>query len=291
MSITITIPLVGEELRQTAQMLLDLANLRASRDSAAAVVAESKPTAEDFAAAGAVPAPPVPVSSSAVPTPTAVPLNNPALSGSYSGLMAGAAPVPPAPPLSGPESVAPNYSGAQSGGYAPAPPVATPLTPPAPAASGPELDGEGLPWDKRIHASTKTRRQSDNTWKLIKGLDPAVVKAVKAELRQTMVAGPAPVTVTPLPVPTAPAAPEPAAFWPGEPAAPVAPTPTAPPTYGAMCEWMVAKVSSGAFTKDHVKEAFATVGLPTIPSLENREDLIPQIYQALCAVEAAGAAA
>lgn len=48
-----------------------------------------------------------------------------------------------------------------------------------------ELDSEGLPWDKRIHASTKTKIAS-GTWKLARGVDASVVEAVKAELRGLM---------------------------------------------------------------------------------------------------------
>lgn len=48
-----------------------------------------------------------------------------------------------------------------------------------------ELDSEGLPWDKRIHASTKTKIAS-GVWKLARGVDASVVEAVKAELRGLM---------------------------------------------------------------------------------------------------------
>lgn len=89
----------------------------------------------------------------------------------------------------------------------PAPTAPTPSTPTAPAptpapptsgatASGAtptgELDSEGLPWDSRIHASTKTKMQSDNTWKLKRGVDKAEVERVKAQLRQLQGNAPAP---------------------------------------------------------------------------------------------------
>ena len=87
-------------------------------------------------------------------------------------------PVPPAPPTPVP----------------PAPPVTPqPFVPPEPTrnvpgpiASGVKLDAEGLPWDRRIHASTKTLRQSDNTWKLIRGVQEGLVAKVKDELRTAM---------------------------------------------------------------------------------------------------------
>lgn len=54
-----------------------------------------------------------------------------------------------------------------------------------PQANRADLDSEGLPWDKRIHASTKTKIAS-GAWKLARGVEPTVVEAVKAELRGLM---------------------------------------------------------------------------------------------------------
>ena len=45
-----------------------------------------------------------------------------------------------------------------------------------------EVDSEGVPWDNRIHASTKTRVKS-GAWKLRKGVDDSVINQVKHELR------------------------------------------------------------------------------------------------------------
>jgi len=101
--------------------------------------------------------------------------------------------------------------------------------PPAPP-TGVKVDGEGLPWDQRIHASTRTFRQSDNTWKLRKGADPALVETVKAELR-TCMAVPAPVApvVTP-PVPQPPVVAALSGSWTPETAHVIGiPVPPAPP--------------------------------------------------------------
>lgn len=57
------------------------------------------------------------------------------------------------------------------------------LTNPAP---GVELDSKGLPWDARIHASTKSKKK-DGTWTALRGLnDAAKVAAIEAELRATV---------------------------------------------------------------------------------------------------------
>lgn len=47
------------------------------------------------------------------------------------------------------------------------------------------LDKEGLPWDSRIHSSSKAFI-ADGTWKLRRGVDPAEVAKVKAQLRELM---------------------------------------------------------------------------------------------------------
>lgn len=45
-----------------------------------------------------------------------------------------------------------------------------------------ELDSEGIPWDSRIHSGKKTKNK-DGSWKLVKGVDKAIVPQVKAELK------------------------------------------------------------------------------------------------------------
>lgn len=58
------------------------------------------------------------------------------------------------------------------------------------------LDGAGLPWDERIHASTKTIK-ADGTWTKRKGASPPVVAAVEAELRARAGSGAAAPALTP----------------------------------------------------------------------------------------------
>ena len=61
-------------------------------------------------------------------------------------------------------------------------PVTTTSTPPLPAP--PPLDGldvSGIPWDARIHASTKTQRQ-DGTWKRRPRVSDELYAAIMAEL-------------------------------------------------------------------------------------------------------------
>lgn len=75
------------------------------------------------------------------------------------------------------------------------------VTPPA-HVQGVELDAAGMPWDSRIHASTKTKTVR-GVWKGKKGLnDAALVKRVEAELLATMALPPggAPQPTAPAPV-------------------------------------------------------------------------------------------
>jgi hypothetical protein len=152
----------------------------------------------------------------------------------------------PTPPLPTTESLlagngVPGYDGVPY--TPPTPPIPTP---PALPRSGAKLDADGLPWDRRIHASTKTLRQSDGSWKLIRGVSDELVHTVKAELRlamgqaQAVTLPPAAPTIpvppagvgfadpatnpsaVPLPSPLAPPAVDPDAGWPSPPAGPVA---------------------------------------------------------------------
>jgi hypothetical protein len=95
--------------------------------------------------------------------------------------------VPPAPPVPVPAPAAPE------------------VAQPAPAApSAVALDAEGLPWDARIHSSSKEKVKA-GTWKYRRGVEDAEVATVEAELRQLM-AIPAPAATLAPPPPPAPAA-------------------------------------------------------------------------------------
>ncbi len=127
----------------------------------------------------------------------------------------GTVPPPPPPP---PAPVAPVILNSDT-----APPSAPKLASPS------ELDAEGLPWDERIHSSTKNKTK-DGSWKTRRNLADGVYEQIVAELR----AGASAVPPVPLPPSVVPAPPLP----PGVPAppAPVAhatgavPPPPPPPS-------------------------------------------------------------
>lgn len=149
------------------------------------------------------------------------------------------APVNPAdlPPLPMPSTLAP------AAPQAPAPvdpvsqvqpqPVAAPVAPqaPAPAAAVPQVthDSTGLPHDPRIHSPNRTQN-ADGSWRRKKGLDPAILAQVEAELRAAQpvasVSQAAPVPQVSAPAPVQPVHDAAAAFF-GQPA-PQAPAPAAP---------------------------------------------------------------
>ena len=133
--------------------------------------------------------------------------------------------------------------------------------PDAPAANV-ELDGEGLPWDRRIHASTKTRRQSDNTWKLARGVDEALVEQVKGELRVAMSAG----------APPAPAA------------APQAPPAPAPTTFAELLQAVTAMQAADKIAFTQIVDVCKKHGFANLPLVAARPDMIPTVYADLVAI-------
>lgn len=96
--------------------------------------------------------------------------------------------------------------------------ITSPATPAAPVATTAELDDNGVPWDERYHAGTKTKNKN-GTWKSRRGMTDA--EKDEAEAYEESFSGSEPAT------PAAPAAP----VAPTPPAAPVAPAAPAPVSF------------------------------------------------------------
>jgi len=234
-------------------------------------------------------------------------------------------PMPPAPPVPPGSQVGtapyvnpcePNNQQLQ--GMPPAPPTPPVVTPPT-IISGVKLDGEGLPWDGRIHASTKTMRVSDNTWKLLKGVDKALIEKVKGELRvamgqvgmippgtsvqasgETFVAQPGgimpvpPVVVVIPPTPPAltlvpPLPPADDKGWPDSGPSPARPaSPLAPPAadpYPDFVQFCTSNQQSGRLQYQQIVDTCGKYGITQLPMLNARHDLIPTIraeLESLC---------
>ena len=189
-------------------------------------------------------------------------------------------PVPPAP------------------NYAPAAAIAAPQT--GSPVGGVDLDKTGLPWDGRIHAESKAKI-ADGTWRKKRGVDPALVATVEAELRQVMGAAPA--------APLAPVAPIPApqaatVTMPTAPVAPVAPPPppaplaqAAPPVgsvpqdaraqFVGLVGRASAAIQAGKVTQAEITQCCAAAGVPALPLLANRLDLVAQVAAQVDAMIAA----
>lgn len=137
-----------------------------------------------------------------------------------------------------------------------------------------------VPWDHRIHASSKaTLSKKPNGWKMKRGVDAETIAQVEAELREAMAAGPAnPVVTTPTPSVFATPTPEPAAATPATPA-PAAAATGAVTTFPAL---MAAMTGAGyTAASPEVTAALNSQGLQALPLLAARLDLIPAVALAL----------
>jgi hypothetical protein len=249
------------------------------------------PPAEPFGAHGfgdhgKPPAPPV--EPMAVPVeekyiPVAADTVSPAPAGFTPPVMAVGGPLYDAPPPVEDEYVPPEVSE-----YAPAkafvqPPGGVALIPLA--ALGPDRDADGLPWDGRIHSSSKALLV-DGKWRQRRNTDPAVVAAVTAELRAALGAPAAPVEFVRRDIPVPPVEfvrrdiPVPPVELP-PPALAVVPPPP-PPVDTAMTfpEFMKA-ITAARIPPGTVLDACKAVGMPSIPALNQRPDLIPTVAAAL----------
>ena len=191
------------------------------------------------------------------------------------------------------------------------------------SSAGVELDKHGLPWDGRIHAESKGKL-TDGSWRKKRQVDPALVAQVEAELRQVMGAAPAAplapaaaipaqpaaTVTTPTPgvassavaVPVPPIAPPPPA-----PSAPVAPVAGAAPTmpaapnvapagdvpqdarqqFVALVGRASAAIQGQKVTQAEVNQCCADAGVPALPLLANRLDLVATVASRIDALIAA----
>ena len=185
---------------------------------------------------------------------------------------------------------------------------------------GIEVDSAGMPWDHRIHASSRAK-VADGTWRQRRNLDPNVLAQVQAEMLQVM-GLPTPAQATPTshgettsapeiaqPIPTAlaptpfealvqaVAVPVPPPFVPSVvvPAAPVAiapPPPSTPAgaattaspsnvTFPQLVTRITKMLSGGELQQSDIAAACQSLGIPHMPALASRPDLVPSMATAL----------
>ena len=155
--------------------------------------------------------------------------------------------------------------------------------PPPPAAEGAptvEVDSEGLLWDARIHATSKTRLAKGDTWKLKRGVDPALVEEVKAELRAANASAVAEAFVAPE-VPAEMAEPSVPSVMteteaPEAPATPAAEA-EAPVTFETICNKVTDRANSQLLKQGELSAILAPFGVASLPDLNNYPDLFEQV--------------
>ncbi len=159
------------------------------------------------------------------------------------------------------------------------------------------LDKEGLPWDSRIHSSSKATI-ADGSWKLRRGVDPTEVEKVKAQLKELM-AVPTFVSVddyTPTEVVQALGVPLPPApvivgvdLAAGSDTAVITQIPPAPKSHYLIDQQpasvtltdligrMSAAIAAGKLTQASIAEICTNHGVSEFHLLSNRPDLLPLI--------------
>lgn len=144
---------------------------------------------------------------------------------------------------------------------------------PSVSTVGVTLDKDGLPWDVRIHASSRAQN-ADGTWRLKRGLAKDHLDKVTAELRQVMaIPSPGPQLVPPPPPPAqataAPAPPPPAAMG-------IVDQVENQKKYIDLFGRVSSAISTGKLSQAQLDTCLQSIGVPSLPLLGARLDLVPQ---------------
>jgi hypothetical protein len=134
------------------------------------------------------------------------------------------------------------------------------------------LDKAGLPWDERIHSSSRALT-ADGLWRKKRGVDDALVAQVESQLKQLM-ALPTPAAVSVAPVIAAPSV---IASVPPPPPTPIAEVTDGRQAFINLVSRVSAAIPAKKITMDEVVKACNDAGVPTLPLLANRADLISQV--------------
>jgi len=125
-----------------------------------------------------------------------------------------------------------------------------------------ELDNNGIPWDARIHSTSKAKT-ADGNWRKVRNLDPSVYDLVMCELELGR-------DVIAPPPPAADIAPPP-------PAAAAVNAPTFPEFIGKIG----AAMSAGKLTTEIINAAIVAVGFTTVADIAKNPGLIPLVLSTL----------
>ena len=170
------------------------------------------------------------------------------------------------------------------------PEVAPPYVAPDEIAQAPSdkpsnLDSEGLPWDSRIHSSSKAKN-ADGTWRIKRNSDKEFVAGVVAELKKVM-AIPAPAPSSDVSIAAAFSLTPPPAVEPPPAVSAVPPPPVAAPaadTLASLMDYIMERNKAGTLPMATVTHTVKAQGLGSLRDLDTRPDLIPAFKAALEAV-------
>lgn len=196
-----------------------------------------------------------------------------------------AAGLPPPPDLTMPAPTAVFQGGAVA--QIPPPPVVVqasavstasspPFAPVAPhvvaQSGGVEKDARGFPWDPRIHSSSRNKN-ANGTWRAKKGMNDGgtLIAKVEAELTAVMA----------VPGPVAPSA---SVVFGTTGATPVVPPPPPPGvvdqtlSFPGLMTALTPAMAAGRINTALLTEACVAVGIPSLPLLATRPDLVPAVH-------------
>jgi hypothetical protein len=132
-----------------------------------------------------------------------------------------------------------------------------------PLNAGVDVDIDGLPWDGRIHASSRAKLVNGK-WRTKRGTTDAQVAMIQAELRQTWSAP------APPPIPVSEVASTPV----------VPPVPTGVDPFLTLMKGVTAGYANGSISAERIQDILAPLGIPSLPMLTQRPDLIPAVATA-----------
>ena len=133
-----------------------------------------------------------------------------------------------------------------------------------PLNAGVDVDLDGLPWDGRIHASSRAKL-ADGKWRTKRGVTDAQVATIQAELRQTWNSKPAAAPVLETETVTQVIPP---------------PVPTGVDPFLTLMKGVTAGYANGSISAERIQDILAPLGIPSLPMLTQRPDLIPAVATA-----------
>ena len=119
------------------------------------------------------------------------------------------------------------------------------------------LDSQGLPWDFRIHARTKTKNK-DGSWKRLRSVSNKTIDRVESELK--VVQQIPPIIIVPSPTQDIPAPAN---------------------DFAAIMTMITTAMTNKTLVRPDIMKVLNSYGIPSIPIIATRPDLIPAIMLSL----------